>query len=802
MFTDGNPQANSGAESPMIVGKLTPPEGLYGALKAVRNAAPMKLGVLLIFSKDFKGKIAIANNRVIIGALIEGTGEVGQAAVEAMVKQVGGMYGVREAVENEASQLQQKLLVDIDKMLLAQHIDVETAAPTRAELDINDVDPTYMDWLKGERTKVFSDIEASMNKARSQEQAPAKQQQPLQQQAQPQPSRPQVPGKESSSKWEGLDSIPTPAAVAQDRRTGEIDMRPDGSPDRRTSGAQSLPPSTRISSVAQLKVSGKYNAATDTLTESASASFRVDTSRDEMDQMENRRKMRMVIAVAGVIGLCGFINFWLNTNAVNQVFSDANKHFTKGEYKQTIFLLSDALMKDPNNGRLHLQKGLAHARLQQYDDALAEYDLALNTGASRLSTLLARAAIYNEKKNYDKAIAECSAILVSHPESVPAYLLLATAYDHSSQAEEAKKACENGLKYAKTPEEKAHLLLEKGYALARLHKPDEAEKDLTEAISLQPTLPMYMARGDVYKKLGKYSEAITDYSAVIERDPNNYNALVARAMAETRGHEEEAAIKDFAAALKINKNGVEALIQRGSMYLSRHAYRLAVADLEDAIKLNPNIAETQQKLDAAYKQLRMTAPHLVATVPGKIEGSNTIGKFKLPGNTPELLKVGYKYLNDGELEYATACFLQAVRLSPSNENARKYLAHALFESGDSAGAAAQFEALNKISGVDAADILPFSQSLARSGRTARAIQVLESYLQANPTATNYRLDLANLYAANKQLPRAKQILAQGMRTPGVSGDDRARLQALAVSLTGGTTPSASSTRAQEQIKEH
>jgi tetratricopeptide (TPR) repeat protein len=414
---------------------------------------------------------------------------------------------------------------------------------------------------------------------------------------------------------------------------------------------------------------------------------------------------------------------------------------------------------------------------------MKEFDTALAKGASRVPVLLARATVYSDKQDYEKAIAECTTLLVSHPDCVSAYLLQATAFEHQNQPENAEKACTDGLKYAKKPEEKAHLLLERGYALARMHKTEEAEKDLSAAIELSPTVPMYMARGDVYKKLNKYSEAIDDYGAVIERDPANYNALVARAIVETRNHDEKAALADFAEALKINKMGVEAYIQRGSLYLSRHAYHLAVNDFEDAMRLNPQIAETQQKRDFAYKQLRMATPKLTYAMP---ESSNsnvdaTVGiasKLKLPGTTPELLKVGYKYLNDGELQFAIACFRQAVKMEPSNENARKYLAHAYFEAGESAGAAEQFEALNHISGVDPADILPFSQSLARSGRTSRAIQVLESYLATNPRATNYRCDLANLYLEAKQPARAKMVIAQGLAVPGLSASDRQELMSL------------------------
>ena len=823
MVTDGNPLAAQGTDSSMLVGKIKPPEGLFAALKQVRNATPVNLAVLVVFSKELKGRIAIANNRVIIGAIVDGSGETGQAAFDKLMPQMGGMFGLRTTVENEATELQHKLLIDIDMLLMAQHID--TAGPSRIDTDINDVDPTYMEWLKSERNKVFSDIERSMTRANpllqnqgsaANFQKQAAQGQPImpqeaytgeyaapQQTPQaPQPQTLQAQRSQTDSgvrKWDGLDSIPTPPSV--ERRTGEVDNRPAGSPERRQR-PEPIPASSRISSVQSMKTAGKASGVRDLdlVQQPINSGHRPNTSFDEMENMERRRKLRIGIAIVGVLGACAFINMYMTNNNINSVFSDANRHFQRGEYKETIFLLTEALQKDPNNGRLHLEKGLAHAKLGELDDAVKEYDLALAKGASRVPVLLARATVFSDKKEFDKAISECTTILVSHPDCVAAYLLQATAFDHQSQTENAEKACTAGLKYAKTPDEKAHLLLERGYALARMLKPEEAEKDLSAAIEYSPTLPMYMARGDVYKKLGKYKEAVADYGAVIERDPANYNALVARGIVEARAHEEKAALDDFAEALKINKLGVEAFIQRGSLYLSRHAYHLAVNDFEDAMRLNPQIAETQQKRDFAYKQLRIATPKLTYAAPPEDKTNDvTAGisaKLKLPGTTPELIKLGYKYLNDGELQFAIACFRQAVKMSPQNENARKYLAHAYFEAGESDGAAQQFEALNKISGVDPADILPFSQSLARSGHTTRAIQVLESYLSTNPRATNYRCDLANLYLEAKQPARARTVLAQGLAVPGLSPEDRNQLTSLYSGLTGnGSTARTSPTPA-------
>ncbi len=76
-----------------------------------------------------------------------------------------------------------------------------------------------------------------------------------------------------------------------------------------------------------------------------------------------------------------------------------------------------------------------------------------------------------------------------------------------------------------------HVLLNRGYAQQRLGNQDAAISDFTHVIELQPQDPAgYIARGNAYVRSGKVQEAIEDFSSAIEYGPNQ-EALFGRARA-------------------------------------------------------------------------------------------------------------------------------------------------------------------------------------------------------------------------------------------------------------------------------
>jgi Tfp pilus assembly protein PilF len=76
---------------------------------------------------------------------------------------------------------------------------------------------------------------------------------------------------------------------------------------------------------------------------------------------------------------------------------------------------------------------------------------------------------------------------------------------------------------------------------------------LTEVIARNPSdAPAYNTRGVVYAKLGRYSDAIDDFSRAIELDPHFAGAYTNRALAYRQERRDDLAMQDFNRAVAVN----------------------------------------------------------------------------------------------------------------------------------------------------------------------------------------------------------------------------------------------------------
>lgn len=814
MLVDETLGTSSADDGSLLIGQIRNPEGLQTAFRKILHGVAVENAVLLVFSKEIKGRIGVFQNRIITGATLEPSGDTGLEAAQTILSVNHGMYGFRSALGDEVRELSQSLTIRLEELLQKGQLagllpatpttpsdeSQPETAPTNAEsessiiTDPGDIDPAYLKWLQAEREKVMLDIESTMQKATQVNAASADGQTEAQaaeaisdlslvkEMLQSEQNR--------ADRWQGLDAIPTPTVVSQsayagvDRRTahpGEQFLPAEG---ERRSRPMPLPPSTKITSADSLKTSGRYHRMATGDDPTAPV---VATECAELSDIVKRRQTRLVLASLAVMLACGSIAYFFHSYEITSAFNDANKFFAKKEYLQAAIVTQQALKKDPTNARLHLQLGLAFAKLKRLDNAISEFKTCLKLGGPRLPSLLGLAGAFCEKKEYDKAIAECKVILLKYPDNTEAILLLSAAHEHQSQPEQAVAICTKGLEKVKDADARHRLFIERGFAYARLLKQKEAEADFTAAVALKPSVLTYLARADLFRKNQKYAEATDDYTRAIWLEPENYIPYVGRGISHMKQQHDEEALQDFGKALALEKHCMEAFIQRGSLYLSQGAYRLAANDLEDAIKLNPSLAESQQKLDLANKYLRREKS---AT---QSENYSLTTKFTMPTDPDQLLQVGSKYLSDGELDHAILCFAAAVKKNPNSAASRQYLAHALFDAGDAAGAALNFEALNTINGIDPKDVVPMASSLARSGKRNRAIQVLETWLRQTPQATIYRCELANLYFAAQLPAMAKQVILSGLALPNASIADKQQLQDLLASFARPTENGVNST---------
>ncbi len=259
------------------------------------------------------------------------------------------------------------------------------------------------------------------------------------------------------------------------------------------------------------------------------------------------------------------------------------------QYEEAIKDYDEAIELDPQNVDTYINRGVAKDALKKYEEALADYDKAIELDPKYAEVYnnrgLAKYALYQYKeaiKDYDKAI-----------ELSPEY---AEAYSNSGLAKYAlhqyKEAIKDYDKAIELSPEYAEAYSNSGLAKYALHQYDEALKDYDEAIELDPqNVDTYINRGVAKDALKKYEEALADYDKAIELDPKYAEVYNNRGLAKYALYQYKEAIKDYDKAIELNPKCAEVYYNRGTMKAKQEKYEEAIADYDEAIGLDPEYAE-------------------------------------------------------------------------------------------------------------------------------------------------------------------------------------------------------------------
>lgn len=154
------------------------------------------------------------------------------------------------------------------------------------------------------------------------------------------------------------------------------------------------------------------------------------------------------------------------------------------------------------------------------------------------------------------------------------------------------KALEDFSDAIKKSPQRAVAYLDRGVLLAsRMRAFERAIADFDRVVELEPTnVEAFIARGGTYCELGQYGRAIADLDRAIQLAPRSSDAFQKRALARARSGQERSAMDDYTSAVRLNPHNVAALNGRAGLEASNGNYALAIADLDAAIKVNPEDA--------------------------------------------------------------------------------------------------------------------------------------------------------------------------------------------------------------------
>ncbi len=205
-------------------------------------------------------------------------------------------------------------------------------------------------------------------------------------------------------------------------------------------------------------------------------------------------------------------------------------------------------------------------------------------------------------------------------------------------------------------------LYRRGASYGGLGQPERALADYTQAIRLDPRRTVaYLDRGVLLAATARaYGRAIDDFNRVLELEPDNVSALIARASAYSQLGSQGVAIADLDRAIALQPTASLAFYHRGTVRSRLGEMGLALRAYDQAIRLTPENAAALISR-AGLMSSEGHYDEAIRDLDNAIEVQ--------PESANAFYNRGYAYFSKGNFAKATQDYSFAITLDPNMANA-------------------------------------------------------------------------------------------------------------------------------------
>lgn len=318
--------------------------------------------------------------------------------------------------------------------------------------------------------------------------------------------------------------------------------------------------------------------------------------------------------------------------AFAQVLQDAKHTRDHADPKGACKMIEKVLAVEPKSIQALLLHAVCNNNAGDVQAAAKDLDRVVAIVPDSVPVLFFRADCYRELKQYDKAIADFTAIIKQKPSLVLAdftvqigrsrdvvtykdaetinladvYFLRAQCYSSSNRNPEALKDYEMVVKLDPAEFEG---FFQVGNVNFELKHYDKAIENYTKAISLKADyLDAYSQRSQAYEESGNIDKALADLSHVILVNPKEPGAFLMRGQLQERSKQVRRALDDYTQVIRLVPNDYDAYRYRADAYCKVGEYALAIKDYDRALKLKtedrPEILKARAQAEAMLKNKR------------------------------------------------------------------------------------------------------------------------------------------------------------------------------------------------------
>ncbi len=266
-----------------------------------------------------------------------------------------------------------------------------------------------------------------------------------------------------------------------------------------------------------------------------------------------------------------------------KLFSSPKREFPKAiqEYKKTITL-------KPNAKAAYFGLASAYLNAKQYDEAIKIYEeLIVKFPEDKRNCLSSLMGAYQQAGRNDDAIKTAEEYLKENPDQAHAYTTVANLYNNLKDYDKAIQMYKKALELEENVDNQANYLMQIGQIYIQQKKYEEAVQAYEDAKTkskqewVQQNADSQIA--ELYRQMGKIDELTNKYEAKLKETPENVELLKQLAEIYSRNKQYEKGVELYNKVLKIEPENRNILNQLASAYQNAKQYDKAIELYEELI---------------------------------------------------------------------------------------------------------------------------------------------------------------------------------------------------------------------------
>lgn len=280
---------------------------------------------------------------------------------------------------------------------------------------------------------------------------------------------------------------------------------------------------------------------------------------------------------------------WLALNNYWQLLAEARAKTAKEDYENAIADCDQAIQIVPDYARAYAYRGYAYRMLGKYEKAIADFNEVIRLDSEYAGAYESRGNALRANKDYDKAIVDYTEAIRLDPKNVFAYNNRGWTWYLKNDLD---KAIADYAEAIQLNPKWGQAYYNRGYAYSLKTDYDKAIADFNEVIRLSSNDPLvYNYRGIAWTGKKDYDKAIADFNEAIRLEPAYALAYNNRGYVFSLKRDYDKAIENYNEALRLDPKCVLAYKNRGFIWESNREFDKAIVDYSEAIRLDPK--ETQ-----------------------------------------------------------------------------------------------------------------------------------------------------------------------------------------------------------------